>query len=159
MEERQERRVKVTGAATHRTGERRAAVKPHKRESATNVRQVIEDYLGGLKKGTLTQTYTAATLAKNAGTIRAGFGLGSTDELYLLTDPTGTGKAGMLLCSAGVCLADGRGGKVTVKWAELPGCAVGCQRGMLVIGQSGVVTADAKTLADLLKTVQKKLAQ
>lgn len=158
MEQNSQRRVKVTDGAIHRTGTLRAAVKPHKVSASPNVQQLINSYLQSLKSGSLSQTYTGNTLTKNASRLRANFGLAANDELYLFTDPTATGKAGMLLSTSGIHLADGRGNTATVAWKDLHGCKIGYQNGMLVIGQSGVTTRDAKTLAALLQSIQGKLS-
>lgn len=153
------RREKVVGAATHRTGTHRAAVKPHKVTPSVNVAQVISDYLATLKRGSLTQTYAGATLTKNAALIRTGFAISSQDELYLLTDPTGTGKAGILLSTSGVHLADGRGHTTHATWKEFQSTKVSCQCGTIIIGQSSVSTRDAQALASLLQHIQGKLGK
>ncbi len=158
MEQGKQRRVKVVDGATHRTGTLRAAVKPHKVSASPSVKQIIGDYVGGLKAGSLSQTYAGDTLTKNASRLRSNFGLAANDELYLLTDPTATGRAGMLLSASGIHLADGRGSTATVAWKDLRSCKIGVQNGMLVIGQSGVSTRDAKTLAALLQHIQAKLS-
>lgn len=152
-----QRRVKVVGGATHRVGTQRAAIKPHKRAEA-NVGKIVSDYLAGLRKGSLAQTYTGDTLAKNDRLLRSSFGLSASDEMYLLCDPTGTGKAGMLLAASGVHLADGRGGASTISWKDFKSSTVAYQRGMLVVGQSGISTRDAQSLVSLLKQIQSKLA-
>ena len=79
----QPRRVKVTDAAAHRTGARRAAIKPHKRSKDAAAKQVVSDYLAGLKAGALSQTYWGETLTKNAVALRTNFGLAANDELFL----------------------------------------------------------------------------
>lgn len=153
-----ERRVKVTDGAKHRVGTVRAAVKPHK-VATTNAKQVIADYLKGLGKSGLSQTYTGDTLTKNAKLIRTSFGIGGTEELYLLCDPSGTGKVGLLLSASGVHIADGRGGTIHTPWKDLPKTNVSSQRGMVVLGQTGVKTNDAKALVTLLQKLQASSAQ
>ena len=159
-EDKQARRVKVTDAsATHRVGTKRAAIKPHKRPSQVSPKQIITDYLGNLDKGTLTQTYTGDTLVRNAALLRRNFALDANDELYLLLDPSGTGKAGMLLSASGLHVADGRGGTGEVSWKDINNCQISYQRGMLVIGQTGISTRDARAVAELLQQIQAKTAK
>ncbi len=153
-----ERRVKVTDGAKHRVGTIRAAVKPHK-AATTSAKQVIADYLQGLGKGSLQQSYTGDTLNKNAKLIRTSFGVGGAEELYLLCDPTGSGKVGLLLSASGVHTADGRGGASHTPWKDFPKTDVSSQRGMVVIGQTGVKTNDAKVLVTLLQKLQATAAQ
>lgn len=155
----QQRRVKVTGAAAHRTGERRAAVKPHKKTTALNYKEIITTYLGGLRAGSFVQSYAGDTLVRNGAAIRKGFGLAADDELILLTDPTATGRAGVLLSTSGVHLADGRGGTASIAWKDLKSCKIGVQRNAVVIGQSSIQTKDAQALASLLQHVQSKITQ
>lgn len=166
-DDKQPRRVKVTGAAAHRTGERRAAIKPHKSTgstssasapSAPSVSQIIADYLGKLRAGSLSQTFTGETLVKNATLIRSAFGLAANDELYLLTDPTKSGKAGLLLSSSGLSVADGRGGTGNVAWKDFGSLSISAQRGAVIIGQTGITTSDAQAIAGLLQQIQAKLA-
>lgn len=156
-DEKQGRRVKNTDASAHRAGTKRAAVKPHKRTSEPDVKKAITDYLATLRSGSLTQTYTGDTLVRNAAALRANFGLDASDELYLLNDPTATGKAGVMLSSSGVHIADGRGGKATISWKDFASTTVGYQRGMLVIGQAGVSSRDAQALAGLMQNLQSAL--
>ena len=99
------------------------------------------------------------TIAKNAAALCRNFGIDTTDEPYLLVDPTGSARAGMLLSSSGVHLADGRGGTLAITWKDLPGITLACQRGMIVIGQSGVTTSDAQAMTTLLQQIQAKFAQ
>lgn len=159
-DEPQQKRVKVTdSSATHRVGERRAAVKPHKR--VTNdvaARQTIDTFLESPEAKGLSQTYWGETLVKNAALLRKSFGLATDDDLYLLSDPTASGKAGMLLAKSGINLADGRGGKVSLTWKDLAETAVAYQRGALLIGQNGITSRDAQALATLLKQIQAKMA-
>lgn len=155
----EQRRVKVTDATAHRSGTKRAAIKPHKRGTEPNIKQLISDYVGSLRAGSLSQTFTGTTITQNAAALRANFGLEATDEPYLLLDPTKTGRAGMLLSATGIHLADGRGNTATTTWKELPSCTVAYQRNMLVIGQGGVSSTDGKTLAPLLQQIQAKLAK
>lgn len=157
-QDKQPRRVKNVDAQTHRAGTHRAAIKPHKRTISSQVKQVISSYMGSLKTGSLKQTYYGDTITKNAAALRTNFGLAADDEPYLLTDPTGTGRAGMLLSSTGVHLADGRGGTAAIDWKELPGCSIGYQRGMLVIGKGGIASTDGQALVSLLQQIQTKLA-
>ena len=155
----QPRRVKVTDAAAHRTGARRAAIKPHTRSKDAAAKQVVSDYLAGLKAGALSQTYWGETLTKNAVALRTNFGLAANDELFLLSDPTATGQAGLMLSTSGVHLADGRGGKLGFTWDDFAKITVGYQRGgALLIGQNSIATKDAQALATLLKQIQEKLA-
>ena len=158
-QDKQARRVKVTEGATHRVGAKRAGIKPHKRATEPNYKQIITDYLDGLKKGSVRQTYWGTTLAKSAAAVQKYFGLGSDDELYLLLDPTATGRAGMLLSKTGLHLADGRGGTLAIGWKELASQNIAYQRGALVIGQSSVATTDGQALAALLQQLQSKIAQ
>lgn len=157
-QDKQPKRVKNVDAQTHRAGTHRAAIKPHKRSTASEVKSVISSYMGSVKTGTLKQTYYGDTITKNAAALRINFGLAADDEPYLLTDPTGSGRAGMLLSSTGVHLADGRGGTAAISWKELPSCSVGYQRGMLVIGKGGIASTDGQALVSLLQQIQTKLA-
>lgn len=159
QESKQPRRVKNTDATAHRTGARRATVKPHKRPAEPDVKKLISDYMGAIRSGSLRNTYYGDTIAKNAAALCRNFGIDTTDEPYLLVDPTGSGRAGMLLSSSGVHLADGRGGTLAVTWKDLPGITLACQRGMIVIGQSGVTTSDAQAMTTLLQQIQAKFAQ
>lgn len=153
-QDKQPRRVKVTNATEHRSGTIRAAVKPHKRAAEPNVKQAVATFMGNLKTR-LTQTYYGSTIDKNAPILRSNFGkLAADDELYLLCDPTGTGKAGILLAKSGIHLADGRGGTLAIAWKDLPGQTIAYQRGTLTIGQSGIATTDGQTLASLLTQIQ-----
>lgn len=156
-DEKQARRVKNTEATAHRTGTLRAAVKPHKRTPSSAVLQTITDYMSGVQARSLTQTFWGASVDKNAAVLRKNFGLAQDDTPYLFLDATGTGtgKAGMLISESGVRLSDGRGGNVTISWKQLATTTVAYQRGMLVIGQSGVVSTDGKVLAPLLQRLQK----
>ncbi|MBO5392185.1 MAG: hypothetical protein J6D34_01500 [Atopobiaceae bacterium] len=159
QESKQPRRVKVTDATAHRTGTRRATVKPHKRATEPDVKKLISDYMSTIRSSSLRNTYYGDTIAKNATGLCNNFGIAATDEPYLLVDPTGTGRAGMLLSSTGVHLADGRGGTAAVSWKDLPSTTLACQRGMIVIGQSGVTTSDAQVMTALLQQIQAKFAQ
>lgn len=156
--DKQQRRVKVTEGGTHRTGTRRAAIKPHKREEVS-AQKIIAEFTGSLKSGSTSQTYWGATIDKNAAALRTNFGLAATDTPYLLLDPTGTGRAGMLLSDTGVHLADGRGGRLSTTWKELSGQSIAYQRNMLVIGQSGVASRDGQVLLPLLQQLQAKLGK
>lgn len=159
-EDKQGRRVKVTDAsATHRVGTKRAAVKPHKRVSAPDPKQIIAEYLNGLRAGSLKQTYTGDTLVKNAALLRKSFALDANDELYLLMDPTGTGKAGLLLSASGLHVADGRGGTGDVAWSDLSRLQISCQNNAVIIGQTGIQSRDAQAIATLLQQIQTKLAK
>ena len=158
QDNKQPRRVKVTDATAHRTGTRRAAVKPHKRVSEPNPKQLIADYMGSVTTR-LKNTYYGDTITKNATGLCNNFGIPTSDEPYLLVDPTGTGRAGLLLSSSGVHLADGRGGTAALAWKDQPGTTIACQRGMVVIGQSGVSTSDAQAITALLQQIQAKYAQ
>ena len=91
--------------------------------------------------------------------IRSLYGLAENDEPYLLLNLSGDGRTGMTLSSTGIHLADGRGGSATITWADLAKTSVGYQRGMLVIGQSGITSTDAQVLAALLQQIQQKIAQ
>lgn len=154
-----QRKVKVTGAAAHRVGAHRAAIKPHKRETGPDYKQIINDYLNGLRAGSTQQTMWGENVEKNAQAIRSLYGLAENDEPYLLLNLSGDGRTGMTLSSTGIHLADGRGGSATITWADLAKTSVGYQRGMLVIGQSGITSTDAQVLAALLQQIQQKIAQ
>ncbi len=158
-QDKQPRRVKVTGDAAHQTGAKRAAVKPHKRTAEVNVKQVIADYMGSLKNVRLSQTYYGDTITKNAAALRSNFGLAAGDEPYLLADSTGTGRSGMLLSSTGLHLADGRGGTASIAWKDLSKRTIAFQRGTLAIGQSSIVSRDGQVLASLLQTIQSKVGK
>ena len=159
QDSKQPKRVKVTGEGTHRVGSKRAAIRPHKRVTEPDVKQIIATFMGNLTTR-LTQTYYGDTIAKNAPILRNNFGrLSADDELYLLCDPTGTGKAGMLLGKSGVHLADGQGGTLAISWKDLASAPVSYQGGTLVIGQSGIATRDGKTIASLLQQIQAAFAQ
>lgn len=153
------RRVKkVTEDATHRTGSRRAAIKPHKRTTEGTVKQVVAEYTAKLNAARLSQTFWGETLTKNAAALRSNFGLAASDELFLLLDPSKSGRAGMLLSSSGVNLADGRGGTLAIPWKDFATTSVGYQRGMLVIGQSGISSNEGQALVSLLQQIQSKLS-
>ena len=157
-QDKQPRRVKVTEGGTHRTGTRRAAIKPHKREEAS-AKQIITTYMNSLKQGSTSQTFWGDTIDKNAAALRANFGLAATDTPHLLLDPTASGRAGMLLSDTGVHLADGRGGKLSYTWKDLAGQTLSYQRNTLAIGQSGITTRDGQALLPLLQQLQTKLAK
>lgn len=157
-QDKQPRRVKVVDATAHRTGTHRGAVKPHKRVSEPDVKQLIATFMGNLKTR-LSQTYYGDTIAKNAKILASNFGLASGDEPYLLLDASsGRGQAGMLLSKAGVSLADGRGGKLTISWKDMAQTNVAYQNNMLVIGQNGIASADGKVLVTLLEQIKAKFA-
>lgn len=160
-QDKQQRRVKVVDAQTHRTGEKRAAIKPHKRVTEPDLKQVINTYMDGLRAGSVSQTMWGATVDKNAQALRSIYGLAADDEPYLLLDITAmrTGRAGMLLAKSGVHLADGRGGSLAISWKDLASMPVGYQRGMLTIGQSGITARDGQALAGLLQQIQTKVAK
>ena len=157
-QDKSQRRVKTTGAASHRTGTLRAAVKPHKVSSAPNLKQIINDYMNALKAGSTSQTMWGANVEKNAQAIQSIHGLATTDEPYLLLNLSGDGRTSMALTSTGVHVADGRGGTLAITWADLAKTTVAYQRNMLVIGQTGISSSDGKVLAALLQHVQGKLA-
>ena len=129
-QDKQPRRVKVTEGGTHRTGTRRAAIKPHKREEAS-AKQIITTYMNSLKQGSTSQTFWGDTIDKNAAALRANFGLAATDVPYLLLDPT----------------------------AYLAGQTLAYQRNTLAIGQNGITTRDGQALLPLLQQLQTKLAK
>lgn len=158
-QDKQQRHVKVINGGEHRTGVKRAAVKPHKRTTEAEIKQVISAFMGNVRAGSLSQTFYGDTIAKNAAALCANFGIPATDEPYLLLDPTKSGKAGMLLASSGVHLADGRGGTAAISWKELGTSALSYKNGMLVIGQSGVSSRDGQTLLGLLQQIQAKVAK
>lgn len=158
-EESQQRKVKVTGAAAHRVGTHRAAIKPHKRATGPDYKKIINDYMNGLRRGSVSQTMWGADVEKNEKAIRSLYSLAENDEPYLLLNLSGDGRTGMTLSSTGVHLADGRGGSATITWADLAKTNVGYQRGMLVIGQSGITSKDAQVLAALLQQIQAKITQ
>lgn len=159
QDSKQPKRIKVVNNATHQVGSRRAAIRPHKRASEPDVKQIVATFMSNLKTR-LTQTYYGDTIAKNATILRSNFGkLATDDELYLLCDPTGTGKAGMLLSKSGVHLADGRGGTLGLGWKDLADATVSYSNGTLVIGQSGIATRDSQTMAQLLQQIKAAYAQ
>lgn len=156
----QQRRVKVTDtSAVHRVGTKRAAVKPHKRTTEPNPKQIIADFLASLRSGSLKNTFTGDTLVKNAALLRKSFALAGNDDLYLLLDPSASGKAGLLLSSSGLSVADGRGGTGFVGWKDLPKCEISFENGMLVIGQTGITTKDAQHISTLLNKLKTAFAQ
>ena len=157
-QDRAPRRVKVKSSETGRTGTRHAAVKPHKRVNEPVAKQVIASYTANLKAGSLNQTTWGTGLTRKASTIRSSFGIAADDELYLLLDPTNTGKAGMLLSATGVHLSDGRGGTLAIAWKDFATISLAYQRNMLIIGQSGIASADGGALLTLLQQIQKQLA-
>ena len=65
-QDKQPKRVKNVDAQTHRAGTHRAAIKPHKRSTASTVKSVISSYMGSVKTGTLNEV-----LAKADEVIRA----------------------------------------------------------------------------------------
>ncbi|MDO5119101.1 MAG: hypothetical protein Q4D48_03355 [Coriobacteriales bacterium] len=160
-EEKQGKRVKVTSGATHQTGVKRAAVKPHKRVTEPNTKQLILDYMNGLKPGSTTQTYWGEAVDKAADALRKIYGLAANDDPYLVLDLTGKGTAqsGMTLSTSGIHICDGRGGSMAITWKELAGLAIAFQRNMLVIGQTGINSRDSQVLTGLLQHVQAKLAK
>lgn len=158
-QDKQPRRVKVVNAETHRSGSRHGAVKPHKRTSEAEIKKLINDYMGGLRANSVTQTYWGTTVEKNAVPLRKNFGLEASDDLYLLLDVTGgKGQAGMLLSATGVHLADGRGGTVAISWKDFATQKLSYQNNTLVIGQSGIQTRDGKVVLPLLQQIQAKIA-
>lgn len=183
-DESRQHRVKKTGAATHRTGTLRAAVKPGvlSNESAqastgTNtastsntassssagklsLKSLILDYMNALPAGSTSQTAWGDKLALVEKTLRTNYQLPATDELYLLLDlnRTGAGETGMVLSSSGLHLNGGTGGRVSMSWQEFKQTTVGISQGLLVIGQSGISTPDAQVIAQLLQHLQSKLA-
>ena len=158
-EETPQRKVKATGAAAHRVGAHRAAIKPHKRATGPDYKQIINDFMNSLRSGSTRQTMWGDDVVKNAQAIRSIYGLAENDEPYLLLNLSGDGRTGMTLSSTGIHLADGRGGSAAITWAELAKTTVGYQRGMLVIGQTGVTSTDAQVLAALLQQIQTKIGQ
>ena len=90
-EENQQRRVKATGEATHRKGTLRGAVKPHKRVTEPDLKQVINTYMDGLGAGSVSQTMWGTKVDKNAQALRSIYGLAADDEPYLLLDITTVG--------------------------------------------------------------------
>ena len=156
----QPKRVKNTEGGAHRSGTFRGAVKPHKRTTEPNVKQVINDFMGGLNVR-LTQTVWGTSLTKSAAILQANFGLAANDEPYLLLDvtPARNGKAGMLLSTTGVHIADGRGGTAAVSWKDLSNCNVAYRNNMLVIGQTGITSRDGQILATLLQQIKSKVSQ
>ena len=80
QESKQPRRVKNTDATAHRTGARRATVKPHKRPAEPDVKKLISDYMGAIRSGSLRNTYYGDTIAKNAAALCRNFGIDTTDE-------------------------------------------------------------------------------
>ena len=159
MAEESQRKVKATGAAAHRVGAHRAAIKPHKRATAPDYKKIFNDYMNGLRTGSTSQTMWGESVVKNDKAIRSLYGLGADDEPYLLLNLSGDGRTGMTLSASGIHLADGRGGSATISWADLAKTSIGCQRGMLVIGQSGITSSDAQVLATLLQQIQAKITQ
>ena len=159
-QDKQPKRVKNTEGSAHRSGTLRGAVKPHKRTTEPNVKQIINDYMGGLNVR-LTQTVWGTSLAKSASLLRANFGLAANDEPYLLLDvsPARNGKAGMLLSTTGIHIADGRGGTAAVSWKDLPKCDVAYKNNMLIIGQTGITSRDGQVLASLLQQIKSKVSQ
>ena len=154
--QRKARRAKNVNATAHRSGEFRAAVKPQG-AGATGVEKLIATYMG--KAGAnLSQTTWGPSVSKLASALRTNFGLAAGDTPYLLCDVAGTRKAGLVISSTGVHIADGRGGKASVLWRELARTSVSAARGSLNIGSVRIVTADASTLAGLLQYLQKNAA-
>ncbi len=158
-QDRQQKRVKVTDATAHRAGTKRAAIKPHKRTTAENVKQIITTYTSSLKQGSVTQTYWGTTVEKNAAVLCKNFGLAANDEPYLLLDASsGRGQAGLLLSSTGVHFADGRGGSYAMSWKELGSSTVSYKNGTLSVGQAGIASRDGQVVATLLQQIQSKVA-
>jgi hypothetical protein len=159
-QDKQPKRVKNTESSAHRSGTLRGAVKPHKRKTEPSAKQIIDDYMGKLNIR-LTQTVWGTSLAKSASILRANFGLAATDEPYLLLDVSSgrNGKAGMLLSTTGVHIADGQGGTAAVAWKDLPKCNIAYQNNTLVIGQTGITTRDGQVLAALLQQIKSKVSQ
>lgn len=161
-EENRQRRVKKTGAAKHRTGEYRAAVKPGIVGGGEVARRAIEEFMGQLAQGTTTQTAWGSRLDLVAESLRQNYGLAPDEKLYLLLDldRTGAGIPGMLLSETGLRLKGGTGGSILLSWSDLPKTTVGINaQGVLVVGQSGIVADDGKVIAALLQHIQSKLAQ
>ena len=151
--EKKARRAKNVNATAHRSGEFRAAVKPQG-AGASSIEKLIFTYMGSVKTS-LSQTSWGPGLAKYASTLRSSFGLAANDTPYLLCDVAGTRKAGMVLSTTGIHIADGRGGTASVSWKDLARTSISYARGSLNIGQVRIVTADAQTLAGLLQHLQK----
>lgn len=160
MPEDKQRHVKNTGAGAHRGGTLRNAIKPHKRTAEPDIKRAIADYTSGIRAGSVSQTYWGATVDKNAAALRANFGLSSDDEPYLLLDASGgKGNAGMLLSRTGVHLSDGRKGRASISWGDFATASIGIQRGMLVIGQNGIVSNDAQVVLGLLQQLQATISK
>ena len=151
------RRVKNVNATGHRSGTLRGAVKPQQRTSETGPEQLVTTYMSSVRAGSLKQTIWGANVTKYASTLRKNFGLASNDTPFLLCDLTGTCKAGVVLSTTGIHIADGRGGTAAIPWKDLPKTNVSAQSGMLVIGSVRIVTSDAATLAALLQHVKKNI--
>lgn len=158
-QDKQPRRVKVVDATEHRSGTKRAAIKPHKRTTEESVKQLVNSYVSNLKQGSVTQTYWGATLDNNAPVLRKNFGLAAGEDLYLLLDASsGRGQAGLLLSATGAHLADGRGGSYGLDWKQLATANVSYKNGTLTIGQAGIATRDGQVVATLLQQIKTKLA-
>lgn len=170
----QQRRVKNVNGTAHRSGVKRAAVKPGESVGAgaatphpaaassakPSPKQLIAAFMGTVNPASLSQVMYGANVDKNAAVLAQLYGLGAGDEPYLLVDitPNHTGRAGMLLSESGIHLADGRGGTMALAWSDLPHTQLSYQRGMLVIGQAGISTRDAQTLLALLQQIQSSLS-
>ena len=151
------RHVKNVNATAHRSGEFRAAVRPQGASASSGVAKLISTYMASAK-ASLSQTTWGSDLTRYASTLRTNFGLAANDTPYLLCDVGGTRKAGMVLSTTGVHIADGRGGTATASWKELAQTSVSYSRGVLSIGSTRMTTNDAQTLAGLLQYLQKNAA-
>ena len=174
----QQRRVKNVNGTAHRTGVKRAAVKPGNDPASTNPepttphqasatapskpspKTIIDDFMGKTNQASLSQVMYGSVIDRNAAALAQLYGLAQGDDPYLLVDitPTHTGRAGMLLSESGIHLADGRGGTMAIAWSDLPRTQLSYQRGMLVIGQAGISTRDAQTMLALLQQIQSSLS-
>ena len=157
--ESEKRRKKVTGDAEHRTGTLRAAVKPGVTVGRKSVSKVISDFIDAKGTRVFRQTFWGDKLAPSATALRRAFGLSAQEELYLFTKLSSTTQtAGVLLSSSGFHLLDGKGGAADVSWESLAGCTISYSRGMLVIGQLGIISPDSEALTELLQTIKAALS-
>ena len=153
------RRKKVTGDAEHRTGTIRAAVKPGVTVGKPTVVKVISDYIEAKGAQVFKCTFWGDRLARSATALRSTFKLPANEELFLFTNlSSGTQTAGILLSSSGFHLLDGKGHSANASWETIASCTISISRGMLVVGQIGIISPDSAALAELLQTIKATLS-
>jgi hypothetical protein len=153
------KRKKVTGDAEHRTGTLRAAVKPGVVVGKQSVAKVISDYIETKGARVFKRTFWGDKLAQSSAALRSSFKLPANEELYLFANlSTLTQTAGILLSSSGFNMLDGKGGSAHLDWETFANCNISTSRGMLVIGNTGIISPDYEALAELLQAIKAALS-